>query len=67
MRFTKQMLKAIRNAEWMNALHDGRVVRYNDGLEFRLFKSVADAEAFCLSLRASDVDAIRLQVPADKS
>ena len=65
MRFTKQMLKTIGNAEWQNALHDGRVVRFNDGMEFRSFKTVVEAEAFRVALRRQDIDATRLQVPAD--
>ncbi len=61
MRFTKSMLKTIANAEWRNALHDGRVVRFNDGMEFRSFRTAAEAESFRLAMRKQDVDAVRLQ------
>jgi hypothetical protein len=63
MRFTKSMLKTIGNAEWMDALHDGRVVRFNDGMEFRSFRTANEAEIFRLTLRRQDIDAVRLQVP----
>jgi len=67
MRFTKSMLKTIGNAEWMNALHDGRVVKFNDGMEFRSFRTVAEAEEFRLSLRRRDIDAVRLHVLANEA
>ena len=60
MRFTNKMLKTIGNAEWENALHDGRVVRFNDGMEFRSFKTVAEAEEFRLLLQRQDIDARRI-------
>jgi len=65
MRFTKAMLKTIGNAEWLNALHDGRVVRFNDGMEFRSFKTANEAEEFRQTLRRQDIDAIRLNVNAN--
>jgi hypothetical protein len=54
------MLRTIRSAEWENAVHDGRVVRFNDGMEFRSFHTVEDAETFRRNLRRQDVDAVRL-------
>lgn len=59
MRFTKQLVKTIGNADWENALHDGRIVRFNDGMEFRSFTSVDAAEQFRLDLRRQDIDAVR--------
>lgn len=66
MRFTKAMLRTIGNAEWANALHDGRVVRFNDGMEFRSFPTVTEAETFRAAMRRQDADAIRLQVRGDQ-
>lgn len=61
MRFCSRMLRTIRSAEWENALHDGRVVRFNDGMEFRSFPTVKEAEEFRLMLRRQDVDAVRVE------
>jgi hypothetical protein len=61
MRFTKQNVAMIHAAEWRNALHDGRVVRFNSNRQFRSFKTVDEAEAYRLALH-DDMAAVRLTV-----
>lgn len=53
---TKKEAKA-RKAAWSLALSEGRVVRFNDGLEFRSFPTADAAEAFRKLMRSQDVDA----------
>ena len=53
---TKKEAKARKEA-YTKALAEGRVVRYNNGLSFRSFKTVEDAEAFAEQARQMDKDA----------
>ena len=56
-----------RKAAWQQALLDGRVVRYNDGMELRSFPTVEAAETFRKAMRAQDVDASIVDYPAVQS
>ena len=60
---TKKEAKARKEA-WTKALADGRVVKYNDGMEFQSFPTIEAAETFRQNLRRQDVDAIIVKVPA---
>lgn len=54
---TKKEAKARKEA-WNKALMEGRVVRFNDGMEFRSFATAEAAESFRQTLRRQDIDAI---------
>lgn len=46
---TKKEARAGKEA-WTKALAEGRVVRFDEGMSFRSFKSNADAQVFAASL-----------------
>jgi hypothetical protein len=58
---TKKEAKARKEA-WTKALSEGRVVRYNDGMEFRSFLTAEAAEQFKIGLIRQGINAIRLHV-----
>ena len=62
-KLTKKEARAQREA-YRLALAEGRVVRYRvDGFySFQTFHTVADAEAFLVTAREADPQAVRLQV-----
>ena len=47
-----------RKRAWALAVMEGRVVRFNDGMEFRSFPTREAAEAFRKMMRQQDVDAV---------
>lgn len=47
-----------RKENWTKALNEGRVVRFNDGMEFRSFLTADEAETFRKTLRRQDIDAV---------
>ena len=53
---------AKRKADWSKALAEGRVVRYNDGMQLRSFASVEEAKEFLKIVIEMDKNAIRVQV-----
>jgi hypothetical protein len=53
---------AKRKADWSKALAEGRVVRYNNGMQLRSFASIVEAEDFLKIVREMDKNAIRVQV-----
>jgi len=54
---TKKEAKARKEA-WTKALMEGRVVRFNDGMEFRSFLTADAAETFRRNLRRQGIDAV---------
>lgn len=61
---TKKQAKARKEA-WTKALAEGRVVRFNDGMGFRSFHTIQEAENFRLGLRAQDIDAVILKTTGE--